>query len=353
MIPEVAHPAQSGMWGAVKNVVGWVKSWFLGKAPSDPVGGGRSYTVRSGDSLSAIAARELGNAGRWREIYDANRDKISNPNVIYPGQVLTLPGGDSAPAPAPAPAPSAPSSYTVNSGDTLFKIARATLGDGDRWREIYDANRDVLSNPNIIYPGQSLRIPGGHGGPAPAPAPNPGPPGKVDLPLSADQIAAAIGAPAANVRQYWPVISQALAQAGITDRQSVIAALATIAVETGSFKPIPEYASGWAYEGRSDLGNTHSGDGPRYKGRGFIQITGRANYRHYGQVLGVDLEGNPDAALDPSIAARVLAEYFKARGIPQMARSGNWQGVRRAVNGGLNGWDRFYGAVTALQRAAG
>jgi predicted chitinase len=196
-----------------------------------------------------------------------------------------------------------------------------------------------------------LKVPGGQpGAPAPAPAPAPsGPVGRVDLPLSADQIASALGAPVASVRKYWPVISQALAEHGVTQRQAVIAALATIDVETGRFEPIPEYASGWAYEGRRDLGNTQPGDGPRYKGRGFIQITGRANYRHYGQLLGLPLEANPDLALDPSVAAKILALYFKQRGIPAKAQAGDWQGVRRAVNGGLNGWDTFYGSVRRLQ----
>lgn len=53
--------------------------------------GGRTYTVVAGDSLSKIAKRELGDAGKWNEIYEANRDKIDNPNLIHPGQVLNLP----------------------------------------------------------------------------------------------------------------------------------------------------------------------------------------------------------------------------------------------------------------------
>jgi predicted chitinase len=194
-----------------------------------------------------------------------------------------------------------------------------------------------------------LKLPGGAHAPAPAPAPAPANPGNFSFPLNADQIAATMGAPADNVRKYWPYIAESLAKRGITDSRAVIAVLATIAVETGRFEPIPEYASGAAYNGRADLGNTQPGDGPRFKGRGFIQLTGRANYRTYGAALGVNLEGNPDLALDPRVSAEVLAEYFVRRGIPQKAINGDWQGVRKAVNGGLNGWDRFYAVVRAFQ----
>lgn len=62
-----------------------------------------TVTVQPGDSLSAIAARSLGNAERWREIYDLNRDQLSNPNVIHAGQILKLPGGATPSAPAPKP----------------------------------------------------------------------------------------------------------------------------------------------------------------------------------------------------------------------------------------------------------
>ncbi len=54
----------------------------------------RRYTVKSGDSLSAIAKREYGDATKWRRIYDANRDQISNPDLIHPGQDLTIPAAD-------------------------------------------------------------------------------------------------------------------------------------------------------------------------------------------------------------------------------------------------------------------
>lgn len=169
-------------------------------------------------------------------------------------------------------------------------------------------------------------------------------------PFNAEQVAFVLGAPLQNVQRYLPLVYEALADQGINDLPSVIAALATVGVESRTFEPIPEIASGEAYEGRSDLGNTQPGDGRRYKGRGFVQITGRANYRHFGQALGLDLEGNPDLALDPPIAARILAAYFVNRGIPEAARQGDWEMVRRLVNGGLNGYEVLMSFIHGFQR---
>lgn len=165
-----------------------------------------------------------------------------------------------------------------------------------------------------------------------------------------DAIASALGANTENVGAYWPLLARQMKAAGMLDKPTAIAVLATVRVEaTSRFAPIPEYASGWAYEGRADLGNTEPGDGPRYKGRGFVQITGRANYRTYGRLIGADLEADPDLALSPDIAARILVAYFAARDIPSMARRDDWLAVRRAVNGGLNGWVPFIGAVEQLR----
>lgn len=166
--------------------------------------------------------------------------------------------------------------------------------------------------------------------------------------FTAQQIADTTGAPTANVAQEWPHLVAALAALGMDDRPVLIAAAATVATETGSFLPIPEWGGGSQYEGRADLGNTQPGDGNRYMGRGLIQLTGRANYRSYGQQLGVDLEGNPDLALDEGVSARVFAQYFRNTGCDAKARAGNWQGVRIAVNGGLNGWSTFITVVGNL-----
>lgn len=174
--------------------------------------------------------------------------------------------------------------------------------------------------------------------------------------LGAAQIAQATGCPLNNVERYWPAIQTACVENGLVDRAALIAVLATIATEVASFQPIDELGGDAYftahYEGRADLGNTKPGDGARYHGRGFIQITGRANYHSYGQKLGVSLEADPALALDPLVAARMLARYFKDHNIAAAAEAGDWQLVRKKVNGGLNGWDRFQSLVTRLEQAA-
>ncbi len=139
-----------------------------------------TYTVKGGDSLYQIAAEVLGDGNRWRELYNLNRDVIgANPNLIKPGMTLRL-SGEPAPTPAPKPRPAPPAppanggTYTVGSGDTLSGIAQRALGDANRWRELYELNRDVIGpNPNVIQAGMTLRLPGGA-----AIAPSPAPSGK-------------------------------------------------------------------------------------------------------------------------------------------------------------------------------
>lgn len=177
---------------------------------------------------------------------------------------------------------------------------------------------------------------------------------------AADTIARITQCPRDAVEANWPLLHAALDARGIADRPVQVAAIATVTVETGNFRPIPEYASGDEYEGRADLGNTESGDGRRFKGRGYIQITGRANYRTYGDALGVDLVADPDLALDPGVSAGIFAAYFAQHyirwlpapaplmNVADLARAGEWRGVRVAVNGGENGLARFLQVATAL-----
>jgi putative chitinase len=102
------------------------------------------------------------------------------------------------------------------------------------------------------------------------------------------------------------------------------------------------------YGGRGDLGNTQAGDGARYIGRGFLQITGRANYREMGRRIGVDLEGEPGLAARPDIAVRAACAYWTARGLGTVCDTGRFIDVTRKINGGTTGYD---GRVRWLERA--
>ena len=107
--------------------------------------------------------------------------------------------------------------------------------------------------------------------------------------------------------------------------------------ECAGFRTTEEFASGAAYEGRSNLGNIHPGDGKRYKGRGLIQLTGRDNYRKIGAKLGLPLEDNPELAAEPLISLKIACEYWKHRRINAAADRDDLLKVTRLVNGGLNG----------------
>jgi hypothetical protein len=171
-------------------------------------------------------------------------------------------------------------------------------------------------------------------------------------------IAAATGAALEDVAVNWPLLKGALESRGMRDALVSIAAIGTVAVETArTFRPIDEYGDEEyftrMYEGRQDLGNTRRGDGARYHGRGYIQLTGRGNYRAYGERLSMPLERTPELAKTPEVAAAVLADYFQARGVDRSAVGRDWETVRRKVNGGLNGWDHFRAVIRRLETAAG
>ncbi|WP_020187778.1 glycoside hydrolase family 19 protein [Methylopila sp. 73B] len=95
---------------------------------------------------------------------------------------------------------------------------------------------------------------------------------------------------------------------GDGDANKLAYLLATAWHESDRFKTMTEYASGAAYEGRKDLGNTVAGDGKRFKGRGFVQLTGRRNYTDWAQRTGIDIVANPDLVKERPLAARILAQ---------------------------------------------
>lgn len=113
--------------------------------------------------------------------------------------------------------------------------------------------------------------------------------------------------------------------------------MAQLIHESGSFRYMEEIASGAAYEGRADLGNTQAGDGKRYKGRGPIQITGRANYKEYGRRIGIDIENHPEIAAMPSIGLHLALEYWKTKGLNAAADADDVLTITKRINGGTNG----------------
>lgn len=139
--------------------------------------------------------------------------------------------------------------------------------------------------------------------------------------------------------QLLPHLNRAMQEANIKTPRQQAAFVAQLAQESGGFRWFEELASGQAYEGRRDLGNTQPGDGVRYKGRGPIQLTGRANYRAAGKALGLDLEGHPELVANPEVGFRVAAWYWNNRNLNDPAERGDFREVTRRINGGYNGYE--------------
>lgn len=115
--------------------------------------------------------------------------------------------------------------------------------------------------------------------------------------------------------------------------------LAQIAHESDGFNTTQEYASGRAYEGRRDLGNIIAGDGPRFKGRGLIQLTGRANYRRIGELLNQPLEDTPEIVAKFPLALEVSCLFWKNAGLNFLADKEDFKKITQRINGGFNGWE--------------
>lgn len=127
---------------------------------------------------------------------------------------------------------------------------------------------------------------------------------------------------------------------GVSSRLRICHFLAQAAHESDGFRTLEEYggAAYFArYDGRADLGNVRPGDGARYHGRGIFQLTGRANYRRYGALVGHDLESEPELAAQPEISLAVAFAYWREREINRPADADDIAGVTRLINGGRNG----------------
>ncbi len=99
----------------------------------------------------------------------------------------------------------------------------------------------------------------------------------------------------------------------------------------------PEALANAAYAGRFGNGDEASGDGWRFRGRGLIMLTFRANYRERGESIGVNLVGDPDKAADPGLAAEIALDYWKSKKCNDAADRDDVEKVTRLINGGTNG----------------
>ena len=113
--------------------------------------------------------------------------------------------------------------------------------------------------------------------------------------------------------------------------------IAQLAHESGEFRYMEELASGAAYEGRKDLGNTEKGDGVKFKGRGLIQLTGRANYAAIGKGLCVDFISDPELLETPQYAALSACWFWNSRGLNVLADADDILRITKKINGGTNG----------------
>lgn len=130
--------------------------------------------------------------------------------------------------------------------------------------------------------------------------------------------------------------------------ERMAAFLAQVGHETNAFRWLREIwgptRAQTGYEGRTDLGNTHPGDGKRFMGRGLIQLTGRANYGFAREQLRLrlgdsvpDFEARPDMVMAPRWAALTAGNYWHRRGLNALADAGAFEQITRRINGGLNG----------------
>ncbi|BBL75817.1 glycoside hydrolase family 19 protein [Methylomagnum ishizawai] len=151
-----------------------------------------------------------------------------------------------------------------------------------------------------------------------------------------------IHAAAAYIDKYARPLADEMARNRIDSPLRQAHFLAQVGHESGELRYSEEIASGEAYEGRKDLGNTQPGDGKRFKGRGLIQLTGRTNYTNYGKARGKDYTTDATAKLlatDPVVAVDVSCWFWTTHGLNELADQDDVLTITRRINGGTNGLD--------------
>ena len=159
--------------------------------------------------------------------------------------------------------------------------------------------------------------------------------------MTPDILADALDCPLARAAKWCDSLNAAMAEFGINTPERIAAFVAQIGHESGRLLYVKEL---WGptpaqerYEGRMSLGNTETGDGFRFRGRGLIQVTGRSNYRDAGKALGLDLEAHPELLEQPVNAARSAAWFWESHGLNELADAAFFDRITKTINGGFNG----------------
>jgi putative chitinase len=159
--------------------------------------------------------------------------------------------------------------------------------------------------------------------------------------MSPETLANALGIPLSRAKLWADPLSAAMALYDISTPARQAAFLAQVGHESGRLVYVKEL---WGptdaqkrYEGRIDLGNTQTGDGFKYRGRGLIQVTGRANYSMAADALNEPLTDHPEVLEQPDIAALSAAWFWNSHGLNQLADTGQFETITRRINGGING----------------
>lgn len=161
------------------------------------------------------------------------------------------------------------------------------------------------------------------------------------MPITAQQLQKILPNAGSKVGVFVPALNTAMGNYQINTRERIAAFIAQIGHESGQLRYVREIwgptAQQSGYESRKDLGNVMAGDGSKYRGRGLIQVTGRANYAECGNALGLDLINHPELLELPENASMSAAWFWSSRGLNALADKGDFLSITKRINGGTNG----------------
>lgn len=241
--------------------------------------------------------------------------------------------------------------HTVVSGDTFHRIA---TNHDLSVRELAERNPQI-TDPSRLFPGDKIRL-----SPADARAEAHG-----DIFVGSDPELSSGYKPVTlnQLESIFPTtrksqllkmlgpLNRAMNEFEINTPRRQAYFLAQVGHESMGLTRTEELSSGRAYEGRRDLGNTRRGDGVRFKGRGLLQITGRANYKSTGRALGLDLIANPQILETPRVAARSAGHFWHSRGLNELADRGAFKRITKRINGGYTGLSDRLNHLKRAERA--